>query len=390
MPAKNTVAALASLQAGVLAGAHPTQAYAGSCGTTILRGRGAVAAMAPLMVELCKRTGQTGAMDDLALALASPDALAKTPCLVLCGLRAGLSPLAGQACDLSGAVLLYEYRIGGIGTCVFATDDTSGERTVVADPDCRTQIAQQACSGLLAHGAAIVLVSLEAETEACHPPAPGGPAAWWMSRVRSVPRYLPLAPTMEATLASLGNDTRRNLRRYRRRAEEELGAQFSSSIRMTWAEFTAMNRASSHPVEEAFARWRYRSLHQTARPILCGLRGSDGRWLSLIGGRRRDGIAEIGWQMNLAGMPRYSLSTAMRAFVLEHEIALGTRRLVFEGGTPHPMRHSFVAAPTVDVVAVRSRSAIAWAVSRLAGQVFPPKNFLAGALRDPNHRWTYR
>src|ERR1035438_4053551 len=93
--------------------------------------------------------------------------------------------------------------------------------------------------------------------------------------------------------------------------------------------------------------------------VFCGVRAADGRWLSLVGGRRRPGAVALDWQMNLAGLQRYSLCTAMRAFLLEYEIAQGTRRVFFEGGTPHSMRHSFACTDVVDII-VQRRSASAW------------------------------
>jgi hypothetical protein len=121
--------------------------------------------------------------------------------------------------------------------------------------------------------------------------------------------------------------------------------------------------------------------------MFAGVRARNGRWLSLIGGRRHMQVTEIDWQMNLAGLPRYSLSTVMRSFVLEHEVGLGTTRLAFTGGTPHPMRHSFVCVDAVDVIALR-RSASGWLLRRLAWWLFPEKNFLGQALRDRQLHWS--
>jgi hypothetical protein len=72
----------------------------------------------------------------------------------------------------------------------------------------------------------------------------------------------------------------------------------------------------------------------------------------------------------------------MRTFLMEHEISRGTRYLVFEGGTPHPMRFSFTSAQTVDLLAVRRNSSRAWLLRRFANQIFPEKNFLRAALKD--------
>ncbi len=104
-------------------------------------------------------------------------------------------------------------------------------------------------------------------------------------------------------------------------------------------------------------------------------------WLSLVGILRCNGTTEVVWQMNRAGMPRYSLSTAMRFYLLQHEIALGVKKLESEGGTPHTMRHSFVCAPVVDRLVLR-RSLRGWLLRRLANKLLPEKNVIREALQD--------
>jgi hypothetical protein len=170
-------------------------------------------------------------------------------------------------------------------------------------------------------------------------------------------------------------------------AETKLGVEFVPCVTMGRAEFMEMNHASTNPAEAEMAAWRYDSLRTVGQPVFCGLRAEDGRWLSLLGGRRRAAVVDVDWQLNLAGMPRYSLSTVMRAFLLEYEISQGTQQLVFEGGTPHPMRHSFAAVEVVDVIAER-RSMSAWLLRRFARWIFPERNFLGQALREERSRWT--
>jgi hypothetical protein len=98
-------------------------------------------------------------------------------------------------------------------------------------------------------------------------------------------------------------------------------------------------------------------------------------------------VTEIDWQMNLAGLPRYSLSTVMRSYILQHEVELSTEKLTLTGGTPHSMRHSLECVDAMDIVALR-RSPIAWMLRRMARWVFPEQNFLGHALRDQHLRWS--
>jgi len=361
-------------------------------GVRVLSGRDAVAAQTSMLNDLCRRTGQEGAMHWLEYLLATPTAVKKIPTLVLLGLDAGLDPASATADNARGAVLLYEYKFAGRGTRVFATDDTTGQRTVIAPLNIRTQVAEEACRILVDKGALAAMISFEGR------PRTGNtlenhigltPKCRLATRDRSVPRYLPLADTVEATLARMGKHTRRNLRYYRRRVETELGADFVPEVSMGREEFMALNRASTNPVDDALAAWRYDAIHRMPETMLAGMKARNGRWLSLIGGRRHMQVTEIDWQMNLAGLPRYSLSTAMRAYVLEHEVEMGTKRLAFTGGTPHPMRHFFVSEDAVDVVALR-RSPGGWLLHKFARWLFPESNFLRDALLDGSLRWAER
>jgi hypothetical protein len=343
----------------------------------ILRGRDDILAMQPALIELSRRTGQPGVARWLDYFLSSPDSQRKTPYLLLVNARGG-----GET---EGAVLLYEYRVAGMGTGVFASDDTTGSRTVIARPAARLEVAAAAVRCLMNMGAAAAFVTMEGgfgieatqlggdHVEMCT-----------AARIRSVPRFLALTDRFDSTLALLGTRTRRNLRYYRRRAEVELGAQFVPCVRMTGGEFFAVNRASTHPFSDAFTIWRHSLLEKSrdGEVLFAGLRDADGRWLSLIGGRRDGDVTTIDWQMNRVGLERYSLSTAMRAFLLEHEIARGTARLYFEGGTPHAMRFAFTNTETTDVLAIRRWSLRAWMLRRFACSILPEKNFLRSALRD--------
>jgi hypothetical protein len=358
-------------------------------GVRLLRGRETVAARAGMLQELCRRTGQAGAMDSLEFLLSAPTALEKIPTLILVGADRQIVPAEAQAGNVAGAVLLYEYRMAGLGTKVFATDDVTGLRTVMAPPGLRMQVAEAACEALLEQGALTAIISLAGSVEAYSVAGQRRrvAACSMAKRTRSMPWYLPLAETYEATLANLGRHTRRNLRYYRRRAESEMGAEFVPSVTMGRKEFLAINHASTNPVPDATAHWRYDAIERMRGIIFAGVRTRNGRWLSLIGGRRHLGLTEVDWQINLAGLPGFSLSTVMRSYLLQHEVELGTKQLAFTGGTPHSMRHSFACMDVADVIALQE-STTARMLRGAARWVFPEKNFLGQALRDPELRWT--
>jgi len=352
----------------------------------IVRGREAVLAWNDKLVDLSRRYGQTGAMDHLEYHLGRRAFARKNPALVLT-----MDANANGAETPEAAVLLYEHRIGSVGCGLFSADYHGAVRTVIAPEADRARTAFAACSALLKRGALLVHASYEGE----HPPAGTagvasplkGHALQWTTIQRPISGYLRLESTVDATLANLGRHTRRNLRYYRRRAETNLGVQFVPRVEMSLEQFLELNRSSMNPIAENLATDQYISMAHLKHPLFAGVRDAQGQWLSLIGGRRHEGTTEVLWQMNRAGFERHSLSTVMRAYLLESEVAEGTTKLAFEGGTRHSMKYSFVNASVVDIL-VRRQGMRAWALRRFAESLFPERSFLRDSLADRELIWT--
>lgn len=70
--------------------------------------------------------------------------------------------------------------------------------------------------------------------------------------------------------------------------------------------------------------------------------------------------------MNRSGLAKYSVRTVMPSYLIECEIEMGTKRLFFEGGTPHPMRHWFLSEKAMDIV-VMNRSLFVFYYENVAG-----------------------
>ena len=359
----------------------------------VLRGTEHILRMHPVLVELSARCEQTGVMDHIALFLGSILNENKTPSVVLLARRGGTDPFALRADDLFGAALVYEYEVFGRASGVYVTEDGAGGRTVIGAPTERAALTIKVCEHLIERGARLALLSYK---EDVNPEKQDAEIArqvrrngtMWGSQVRDMSTYMTIRPTFQETLAQLGKHTRRNLRYYRRRTESELGCRFYSEVRtaMSRAEFGDLNRMSTHPVEDRVMARRYEDLSRFPESFCVGLRAEDGRWLSLMAGRRHHGNTEVDWQLNRAGMERFSLGTAVRSYFLENEVALRTKRLYFEGGTPHTMRHSLVTEEAVDIIALRP----SWDVrlmSAFARSRFAKKNFLMLTLADPSINW---
>ncbi|MHB1700286.1 MAG: hypothetical protein ACYCSN_09115 [Acidobacteriaceae bacterium] len=330
--------------------------------------------------------------------LTLPWSLKKIPHLVLLSTPPGhwaASTTPSASAAVQAAVLVYEYAIKGIGTRVFATDDSSGVRTVFGPEEMRPQIARLAAEALLRKHAQIVLVSCRTSCAEPHelpdiPISVSGScsAMQW----RQIQDRLQLADTYDATLAMLGKHTRRNLRYYRRLAERQ-GIEFVPDAhgKVSKVEFQDLNLNSTHPSSPLEALRRLNSLNKLENPILFGLRGEDGRWLSLAGGWRcgdEFGRYEtwIEWQFNRIGLANLSLSTVMRSYMLETLGARGTRTLCFIGGTPHTMSEAFQRAWVVDII-LRRKSLAADLVRGYASRIFRAENCLHQSLTDTSLQW---
>jgi hypothetical protein len=357
----------------------------------VLRGRAAILRIQPVLVRLSSLCEQTGAMDYLEYFLTGPDNLKKIPYLVLVGKRPNLNLADLRAEDLSGAVLVYEYKVLGMPSRVFSTSDFNGSRAVIALPAERTKISASVGRYLMAHGAQVVMLSYAGEGNEkwseCFDGSVGDKKRLWTTQTREVGATIVLEKTADETLAAMGKHTRRNLRYYRRKTEAELGCTFEGDAKsvLNKAQLIELNAASTHPVSEVVLERRYRTMKELDGLFCVGVKTPDGQWMGLLGGRRHHGVSEIDWQMNRGGLEKYSVGTVIRAYLIEHEIEIGTSRLFFEGGTPHSMRNAFISEKAVDIV-VAQRSLFVSLLRRVA-HWSPPKNFLLQTLVDPALRW---
>lgn len=351
-----------------------------------VRGKREILASYPLLSAFGTMCGQPEAAEDLAYFLAKPGISSRRPVLLLIAREMGLQTPRIE--DLLGTVLLYEYDLAGLHTGMVTSNDRSGRTAVIAPSQLRSQIVAFASSWLVAHGAHVVMLSFAAgeSGDPALPKISSNIPVRWAARVRSVPDFLPLAPTLDETMAQIGQRTRSNMRYFRRRAEKELGCVFIPEIEVDKAELLRFSRRSMYAVPDRVAAWRLRMLRELSQPMLMGLRDREGNLLSLIGGRRLGTSTELLWQMNRDGLPQHSVSLVLRNYLIEHEIARGAKRFYIEGGISHPIRHSFQRCDVVDV-AVCKRSLRAAVILALAKRRIKPDNELATLLTDRSIEW---
>ena len=352
----------------------------------IVRGRTAILKMHEMLVQFSARCDQHGAMDHLEYFLSRPKFANKIPCLILfCSACPPTSPD-----EIEGAILLYEYQVSGFGCRVFVADYHGGDRTVIAAAQFRAQVASLGCRALLSRGALAVQLTYQAElsttNESSVHAANGSPKWWRASSVRAMHGYVPLEDSYDATLASFGKHTRRNLRSSRRYAEAKLGYTFVADPVMSKEEFMTFNRVSAYPVSDELAAWRYDAMKLLPECLFLGIRNNSGQWLSVIGGRRHQHGTFVEWQMNRTDMTSFSLGTLMRSHLLEHEVERGSKRLYLVGGTSHSMKFAFGMEHFVDLVTLR-RALPAFLLRRFARPLMLEETFLVQAIADPKLKW---
>lgn len=366
-----------------------------------LQGREQILAQQPLLARLAERWGKKGAMDHLDFYLHVPYFGSKVPCLLL---FYGDVPAGGSSPGFLtepphtqeapfAAVLLHQYRLLGKDTGLFIPADATGDWTVLSWKGGRHAVARQAAGFLLDRGAPVVLLSMGAGAGQPDVLDPGMGARKALGRrltatvLRTQRRTLSLGPTLEATLASMGGHTRRNLRLARRRAEVQLDARFHAQAGISEEDFLQLNRLGFYPVPERVARWRFHSAHATPGAFFSGVQAADGRWLAVTGGRRfetSEGLCvAIDWQLNHTAFAPFSPGSVMRAFLIEHEIASGTTHLRFEGGTPHTMRSAFHEETVVDLLFSRLSPRVLGQLARW----LPKGNLLGDTLKHPGLSW---
>lgn len=356
----------------------------------VIRGRDAILSAQPLLVELARLSQQPGAADYIDYFLTQPYMGGKIPVLVLLTSAVTDSASNLNPSEVLGAVVLHEYQFARVPLNVFVTEDCAGERNVLAPASIRSALALRAIEHLLIGGAHLVVLSLkdaDVEGQIPLPRHTSKPSTCsWSTTQRMLTRRLPLLSSYDATLASLGAHTRRNLRYYRRRVEDQLQCTFVPDAQISEEQFVALNRLCSYPTPDFVSKWRYQTAHSVSGGLFAGIQSVAGDWLSIVGGRRYHRTTSIDWQMNQTRFSDLSLSTVMRSYLIEHEISQGSQTLLFEGGTPHSMQHSFHSENVVDLIAAR-RTIPAQLLIHYAATILPANNFLAQTLSHPDLVW---
>ncbi len=237
---------------------------------------------------------------------------------------------------LYGAALLSLRRKYGVPVGLARAGNLGGQGGVIAAVADRAAVMEAASRVLLRKPFAhtVMLSTLWASQTVPGPalPVPGVRGQWHFREVRL---RLDLSGGLEATMERLGYKMRRNLRYYRRKAEGELGCRFLPALTSEQRRqaVDALRGEGTYPVGPERARQLEAALLTTPGHFAMGLQDSHGAWLSYVAGWRGAGGTYIDWQLNRDQFESASISTVMRSYLLEHEIAHQSPTIVFVGGT---------------------------------------------------------
>ncbi len=251
--------------------------------------------------------------------------------------------LAEQAGEPVGAVLLYRRQARLVPLRLIKGGNRAGDGLVIAAPGRRAEIVQAAVRHVLTNPwVQMAFISMRGD----------GPAATRARLTRAVSTHLPLAGGYEAALMRFGRRTRRNLRYYRRQAEEA-GVEFVAQLtpEQSLEAVQHLHISSAYPVQTGSAMRLEAAIRGTPGALAMGLR-RRGVWLSYVSGWRQAEGTYIEWQLNDAEAGTLSLSTVMRAYLLEHE-AHTAPQLVFVGGSSAGLGRYCTPAYCTDLLIAR-------------------------------------
>jgi len=257
---------------------------------------------------------------------------------------------------LEAAVLLAERTWCGISTGYFRAGDAAGDTLILCEAGQEDRLLQAALRLLLRMPRTFLVffdrLGTTAELRALLPP----PRRGLTMSSREVPVYwqCPLGDTLDATLATMGYRTRRNVRYSLRRAGKS-GWRFVPEMTHEQVRdaVCCLAARSTHPYTVEIAERRLRIAHTTPGAFAIGIVDSTGRWLSCLIGQRIGEVADVFWQSNAAGIRGHSLCITMRSMFLREEIRRGSRLIRYIGGTCELMQHFCVPNVTTQTLLVR-------------------------------------
>lgn len=251
--------------------------------------------------------------------------------------------------QLVGVVYTEEMLFAGRATGWVLGGDRMGRGLVLAAPEREAEVIATACEYLLANGVHALRLWWRSTGNEILPVLQlqrPGLQVWCKSEIRPQGDWLHLEASYESFLNALGPHTRRNLRYYRRRAEEE-GYRFIPELSLAAYESAvhSLNQHADSPETREheqrdhrfFAQFRNQFGSQFGPPVLAGLAAPDGRLVSVLSGVRAGNHLHLLSQFNDESLHGIGPSLVLRGYLIEHLIAQDVASIHFVNGTSGPL-----------------------------------------------------
>ncbi len=262
--------------------------------------------------------------------------------------------LLRSAGGLEAVVFLLERTPFGLPTGYLRGSSALGETLILCEAGREELLLTRATELLLQSHLAFLVMLDEPASDPIAAVGRFGPHLRRRAAIDDLYYEHPLGDTFDATIRSFGYRTRRNLRyALRRVAKNSWRFHPDLSAEQLRAAVQQLADTSTHPYPAAAAGMRLRLAAETPDSFAMGLTDADGRWLSYLVGRRRNGTAEVFWQSNAAGHSKDSLCTTMRALFMGEEIASNSSRVLYVGGTCPLMQHCCTPTPSLQLFVAR-------------------------------------
>jgi hypothetical protein len=274
---------------------------------------------------------------------------------------------------LIGVLYAYEVVARGIRTGFIFGGDETGRGLVLARPALESDIVARSCEQLLASGMHALRFNWRVREEpliAAPALASKGVKMWCCSRQREGD-WLVLEPAYEQFLKRLGSHTRRNMRLYRRKADE-MGYCYIPrlSLREYQAAVVDLNVRVDYPTDHGRDERDSRFFDLFPNAIRAGIRDRYGRFLALIAGVVYGGVLHVLTQFNDVTQSTLSISLVLRGHLIEDLIGHGFTAIHFVNGVSAMLGRSCEPA-LLRTLSIDRRShpagVLKWGCSRLAG-----------------------
>jgi uncharacterized protein (DUF433 family) len=261
------------------------------------------------------------------------------------------------------AIALPPHGTNAVKTMAFS-HDICGVSTGLVEGVCFGQAQEQSfCSADLLDRSGAEILSLTAFGPSESPDPAGAPRFYGGERVtamvagRRLLEALPLGESFDATLASFGRHTRRNIRNALRAAETERITFSLLDHRGTtpFADHPALARISRpHPIRSSRAERFEMYANLTGQPQRSVLRAVDGRIVSYCCGFvGAPGVFHLVYQLNDPDWNRIGPSLLHRAFLIRLLVARGFHELLFVHGCSGILRHACDPVPIQQILVAR-------------------------------------